>query len=128
MAEALLYQSVIQKLGQLNPNDLSQLDAFLSTLIGQKKPKKSSKKVTLSPVDCLEQLAKEGGISSIENPVEWQPSTSEDGKLPFLKKRTTSIQNALDKLLAKGIEINNFEEVMSDFEESRQDKTLPFRD
>ncbi len=83
MAEALLYQSVIQKLGQLNPNDLSQLDAFLSTLIGQKKPKKSSKKTALSPVDCLEQLAKEGGVSSIENPVEWQRSMREDRKLPF---------------------------------------------
>ena len=34
MSETILYQSVLQKLGQLNPKNLSKLDAFLSLLIG----------------------------------------------------------------------------------------------
>ena len=33
MAEALLYQSVIQKLGQLNPNDLSQYLSDIATFL-----------------------------------------------------------------------------------------------
>ena len=41
MTDTLLYQSVLQKLGQLNPNNLSQLDAFLSVLIGHNKSQKT---------------------------------------------------------------------------------------
>lgn len=87
MNDTLLYQSVLQKLGQLNPNSLSQLDAFLSVLIGHNNtPAKTDKTPTIdskSPVDWLEQLAGIGGVSSIEDPVEWQRSIREDRKLPF---------------------------------------------
>jgi hypothetical protein len=86
MTDTILYQSVLQKLGQLNPNSLSQLDAFLSVLIGHNSVPKSEKKPTIdtqSPVDWLEQLAKIGGVGSIEDPVEWQRSIREDRKLPF---------------------------------------------
>jgi hypothetical protein len=86
MAEVVLYQSVIQKLGQLNPDDLSQLDAFLTALIGQshnKKRKKGSKDFTISPIDYLEALAKIGGVSAIENPVEWQYNSRQDRVLPY---------------------------------------------
>jgi hypothetical protein len=85
MAEAVLYQSVIQKLGQLNPNDLSQLDAFLTALIKATPKKKKSKAadLVLSPIDCLEELAKIGGVSSIENAEEWQRATRQDRVLPF---------------------------------------------
>jgi hypothetical protein len=77
--ETTLYQSVLQKLGQLNPNNLAQLDAFLTVLIGHNQPAQTSK----SPVDCLEQLACIGGVGSIEDPIEWQRSIREDRKLPF---------------------------------------------
>ncbi len=86
MAEAVLYQSVIQKLGQLNPNDLSQLDAFLTALIARPASKKKNTAATdviLSPIDCLEELAKIGGVSSIENAEDWQRATRQDRKLPF---------------------------------------------
>ena len=86
MTETVLYQSVLQKLGQLNPNNLSQLDAFLSVLIGQNAPSKIDKTTqseSKSAVDWLEQLAEIGGISSIENPVEWQRNIRQDRKLPF---------------------------------------------
>ena len=86
MTETVLYQSVLQKLGQLNPNNLSQLDAFLSVLIGQNTPLKIDKNAQLeskSAIDWLEQLAEIGGIASIENPVEWQRSVRQDRKLPF---------------------------------------------
>jgi hypothetical protein len=86
MTDALLYQSVLQKLEQLNPNNLAQLDAFLSVLIGHNPPAKTSKTPTIdskSPVDWLEQLAGIGGVSSIEDPVEWQRSIREDRKLPL---------------------------------------------
>ena len=86
MTETVLYQSVLQKLGQLNPNNLSQLDAFLSVLIGQNTPLKIDKNAqpeSKSAIDWLEQLAEIGGISSIENPVEWQRSIRQDRKLPF---------------------------------------------
>jgi hypothetical protein len=43
MTDTLLYQSVLQKLGQLNPNNLSQLDAFLSVLIGDNAASKTEK-------------------------------------------------------------------------------------
>jgi len=46
MTEAVLYQSVMQKLGQLSPQNLAELDAFLAFLvekqeraIANKKPK-----------------------------------------------------------------------------------------
>jgi hypothetical protein len=86
MAEAVLYQSVIQKLGQLNPNDLSQLDAFLTALIAKAVPKNKKSKaadLVLSPIDCLEELAKIGGVSSIESAEEWQRATRQDRVLPF---------------------------------------------
>ena len=86
MTESILYQSVLQKLGQLNPNNLSQLDAFLSVLLGHNTIHKIEKTPiieTKSAIDWLEQLAQIGGVSSIENPVEWQRSEREDRKLPF---------------------------------------------
>lgn len=87
MTETVLYQSVLQKLGQLNPNNLSQLDAFLSVLIGQNVPSKIDKtepSESKSAVDWLEQLAETGGITSIENPVEWQRNIRKDRKLHFI--------------------------------------------
>ena len=46
MSDTILYQSVLQKLGQLNPNNLAQLDAFLTGLIGQKSTPSSIKNDT----------------------------------------------------------------------------------
>ena len=86
MTDTILYQSVLQKLGQLNPNSLSQLDAFLSVLIGTNSTPKAEKMPNSdakSAIDWLEELAKIGGVSSIEDPVEWQRSIREDRKLPF---------------------------------------------
>lgn len=86
MTDTLLYQSVLQKLGQLNPNNLSQVDAFLSVLIGHNTASQTEKMPTIdskSPIDWLEQLAAIGGVSCIEDPVEWQRSIREDRKLPF---------------------------------------------
>jgi hypothetical protein len=86
MTDTILYQSVLQKLGQLNPNNLSQLDAFLSVLIGNNTPSKTGKATLIAPksaIDWLEELAAIGGVSSIEDPVEWQRSIREDRKLPF---------------------------------------------
>jgi hypothetical protein len=86
MTDTILYQSVLQKLGQLNPNNLSQLDAFLSVLIGHNSAPKAEKTpafVPKSAIDWLEELAAIGGVSSIEDPVEWQRSIREDRKLPF---------------------------------------------
>ena len=86
MTDTLLYQSVLQKLGQLNPNSLAQLDAFLSVLIGRAP---SSKTETIvqpdkqSAIDWLEQLAEIGSFSSIENPMEWQRDIRKDRALPF---------------------------------------------
>ena len=86
MSDAILYQSVLLKLGQLNPKELSQLDNFLSVLIGQNPSKKAELKPTdneKSAIYWLEQLSKIDGFSSIENPVEWQRSIRQDKKLPF---------------------------------------------
>ncbi|MDX2280337.1 MAG: hypothetical protein NW218_12190 [Saprospiraceae bacterium] len=86
MTDTLLYQSVLQKLGQLNPNNLSQLDAFLSVLIGHNTASQTEMMPIIdskSPIDWLKQLAAIGGVSSIEDPVEWQRSIREDRKLPF---------------------------------------------
>ena len=86
MSDTVLYQSVLQKLGQLNPNNLSQLDAFLSVLIGNNTTSKIEKTPTTnnkSAIDWLEQLAAIGGVSGIEDPVEWQRSIRKDRKLPF---------------------------------------------
>lgn len=33
MSEIVLYQSILQKLGQLSPKDLAELDAFLAFLV-----------------------------------------------------------------------------------------------
>ena len=70
----------------LNHKDLYQLDSFLSILIGEKAPPQTEYLVETkceSPIYWLEQLAQIGGISSIENPVEWQRTIREDRKLPF---------------------------------------------
>jgi hypothetical protein len=86
MSDTILYQSVLQKLGQLNPNNLSQLDAFLSVLIGHNTTSKTEKTPTpdnKSAIDWLEQLAAVGGVSSIQDPVEWQRNIRKDRKLPF---------------------------------------------
>ena len=66
--------------GQLNPNNLSQLDAFLSVLIGKNTSPKTEKTSVAAPksaIDWLEELAKIGGVGSIEDPVEWQRSVRE---------------------------------------------------
>ena len=39
--------------------------------------------------------------------------------LPFLKKRSAEEQNALDAILKKGCQIDNLENLMAEFEESR---------
>ncbi len=86
MSDTILYQSVLQKLGQLNPNNLSQLDAFLSVLIGHNKSQITEKTTSLqgkSAIDWLEQLAQIDGLSSIQDPVEWQQNIRQDRKLPF---------------------------------------------
>ena len=49
MSQLALYQSVLQKLGQLSPNDLAELDAFLSRLVKQKK--------TAKPKNAISHLA-----------------------------------------------------------------------
>jgi hypothetical protein len=75
MTDILLYQSVLQKLGQLNPKNLAQLDAFLSILIGHNVPTKTEKTAPIentSAVYWLEQLAQIDAFSDIEAPVEWQ--------------------------------------------------------
>ena len=85
MSDAILYQSVLQKLGQLNPKELSQLDSFLSVLIGHNLSKKTESTTNeKSAIYWLEQLAEIDGISSIENPTEWQRNIRQDRKLPFL--------------------------------------------
>ena len=86
MSDAILYQSVLLKLGQLNPKELSQLDNFLSVLIGHNPSKKAELKLAdneKSAIYWLEQLSKIDGFSSIENPVEWQRNIRQDRKLPF---------------------------------------------
>jgi hypothetical protein len=86
MTDTILYQSVLQKLGQLPPSSLAQLDAFLSVLIGHNTPPKIDKTPPInnkSAIDWLEQLAEIGGVSSISDPVEWQRNTRQDRKLPF---------------------------------------------
>ncbi len=86
MSDTILYQSILQKLGQLNPKNLSQVDALLSVLIRHNTAPKTKKNHQIddqSPIYWLEKLAEIGGISSIEDPVEWQRSIREDRKLPF---------------------------------------------
>jgi hypothetical protein len=88
MTDTVLYQSVLQKLGQLNPNNLSQLDAFLSVLIGNTTTSKTEKIPATdnkSAIDWLEQLAAIGGVSGIEDPVEWQRSIRKDLKIVSIK-------------------------------------------
>jgi hypothetical protein len=82
MTDVLLYQTVIQKLGKLPPDNLSEINAFLTTLINRN-PAKKTKKKEISPIHWLEQLAKIGGVSSIDDPVEWQRNMRQDKKLPF---------------------------------------------
>jgi hypothetical protein len=86
MSDTILYQSVLQKLGQLSPSNLSQLDAFLSVLIGHNGSQKTEKitaEDNKSAVDWLEELAKTDSFSDIADPVEWQRSIREERKLPF---------------------------------------------
>ena len=86
MTDTVLYKSVLQKLGQLNPSNLSQLDAFLTVLIGHNTPSKKEKNSLSegkSAIDWLEQLAQMGAISSIEDPVEWQRNIRQDRKLTY---------------------------------------------
>ena len=87
MSDTILYQSILQKLGQLNPKNLSQVDAILSVLIGHNtspsKTENNHPTDDTSPIYWLEQLAEIGGISSIEDPVDWQRSIRQDRKLPF---------------------------------------------
>lgn len=86
MSDTILYQSVLQKLGQLNPNNLAQLDTFLTGLIGHKSTftkEKNTADESESAVYWLEQLAKINAMSSIEDPVEWQREIRQDRKLPF---------------------------------------------
>ena len=86
MTDAVLYQSVLQKLGQLNPRNLGQLDVFLSILIGHNSPLKKEDtplKEEKSAVYWLEQLAAINAFSEIEDPVEWQREIRKDRELPF---------------------------------------------
>ena len=86
MSDTVLYQSILQKLGQLNPKNLSQVDAILSVLIGHNPSKRAELKLAdneKSAIYWLEQLSKIDGFSSIENPVEWQRGIRQDKKLPF---------------------------------------------
>ncbi len=52
MTEALLYQSILQKLGQLPVNGLPQVDAFLAFLVSQE-PKKLGKESPKKSIDHL---------------------------------------------------------------------------
>jgi|GEM_PF-3351035 len=87
MTDIALYQSVLQKLGQVAPQDLSILDAFLTDLVLQGKQAKTvgkSKKLNeafQSPVYWLEQLAKTNAFAEIEDPVEWQREMRKDRQL-----------------------------------------------
>ena len=86
MTDAILYQSVLQKLGQLNPRNLGQLDVFLSILIGHNSPiekEDTPPKEEKSAVYWLEQLAAINAFSEIEDPVEWQREIRRDRELPF---------------------------------------------
>ena len=84
MSEAILYQSILQKLGQVSPNHLSQIDTYLSILMGQSKPQKRKKATkNVSAVDFLVQLAENGGVNSIENPIEWQRDMRQERNLPY---------------------------------------------
>ena len=44
MSEAVLYQSVLQKLGQLSPQNLVELDAFLAVLVKKQEGAEANKK------------------------------------------------------------------------------------
>jgi hypothetical protein len=57
-----------------------------------------------------------------------ETKVEKNNPLPFIKKRTKKEQSALDALLEKGITVSNIEALVRDFEENRQDRTLPFRD
>lgn len=81
MTDIALYQSVLQKLGQLAPQDLSVLDAFLTSLVDKEKRKKKQPQTQNSPIYWLEQLAKSTAFSGIENPVEWQRQIRQDRQL-----------------------------------------------
>ena len=86
MSDTILYQSVLQKLGQLSPNNLAQLDAFLTGLIGYNSmpiKEKDTINEDKSAIYWLEQLAKINAMSSIEDPVEWQREIRQDRKFPF---------------------------------------------
>ena len=86
MSDTVLYQSVLQKLGQLDPNSLVELDAFLSVLIKHDSltsPKDKLAHKEKSAIDWLEELAQMGSFEHIEDPVEWQRTIREDRKLPF---------------------------------------------
>jgi hypothetical protein len=87
MTDIALYQSVLQKLGQVTPQDLSILDAFLTNLVNQGKQAKATGKskkainATQSPVYWLEQLAQSNAFAGIEDPVEWQREIRKDRQL-----------------------------------------------
>jgi hypothetical protein len=86
MTDTFLYQSVLQKLAQLSPNNLAQLDAFLSVLLGHNTSIKTEKIETSndkSAIDWLEQLAQMGSFKSIEDPIEWQRNIRQDRELPY---------------------------------------------
>lgn len=44
MSDSMLYQSVLQKLGQLSPQKLMELDAFLVVLVEKQERAKANKK------------------------------------------------------------------------------------
>lgn len=87
MTDIALYQSVLQKLGQVAPQDLSILDAFLTNLVLQGKQAKTVGKskepneAFQSPVYWLEQLARTNAFAEIEDPVEWQREMRKDRQL-----------------------------------------------
>jgi hypothetical protein len=81
MTDIALYQSVLQKLGQLAPQDLSVLDAFLTSLVTKEKQPKEQNQSIKPPTFWLEQLAKSDTFSNIGDPVEWQRQLRQDRPL-----------------------------------------------
>ncbi|TAK45452.1 MAG: hypothetical protein EPO28_03675 [Saprospiraceae bacterium] len=81
MTDIALYQSILQKLGQITPQDLSVLDAYLTNLVSKEKQAKKKPQALKSPTYWLEQLAKSDAFAGIENPVEWQRQLRQDRQL-----------------------------------------------
>ena len=69
-----------------NPADIDILLAILERFkvkIINKVSNKTTTSNSTSPLFWLDKLAEQGGVSSIQNPSEWQRETRNDANLPF---------------------------------------------